>query len=164
MLSVLSHYVYLRPGNVSFKLSFLIPFLIINANQLRFFVVYCTSYNLIAVGQSRDCVYFEMWFLLLRSFLFIRIRILNGQRKVVNKKVGKQTAWVNKVIARPGLRPRKKNRKDKRRRCNNNYFIPGVMAVRSCCLFLALLIFFSSHFLTVFSVVSCLSFLEFVFF
>ena len=68
----------LRPGNVSFKLSFLIPFLIINANQLRFFVVYCTSYNLIAVGQSRDYVYFEMWFLLLRSFLFIRIRILNG--------------------------------------------------------------------------------------
>ena len=50
----------LRSANVSFYLSFLIPFLMIKANQLRFFVVYCTSYNLIAVGQSRDCVYFAM--------------------------------------------------------------------------------------------------------
>ena len=53
----------MRPGNVSFKLSFFNPFSIINANQLRFFVVYCTSYNLIVVGQSRDYVYFAMWYL-----------------------------------------------------------------------------------------------------
>ena len=81
----------LRPGNVSFKLSFLIPFSIISVNQLRFFVVYCTSYNLIAVGQSCDYVYFAMWFLLPRSFHFILI--LNDQRKMVNKKVGNKLRW-----------------------------------------------------------------------
>ena len=35
-------------------------------------------------------------------------RILNGQRKVVNKKIGKQTARVNKGIARPGPQQRRK--------------------------------------------------------
>ena len=53
MLSVLLRYVYFETRQCSFKLSFLIPFSIINANQLKFFVVYCTSYNLIALPIKR---------------------------------------------------------------------------------------------------------------
>ena len=41
-----------------FRSNYHLLFRIINANQLSFFVVYCTSYNLIAVGQSRGYVYF----------------------------------------------------------------------------------------------------------